>query len=342
MTEVAAELDRQRKSKRDFMVDSASVHMSDNGNNIELLGDGITESFGMTGLFHRQLGSTLGIPAKYYDRLRSELPFLLASNVNGWLGIRGSRQLVRTMDGDARAFLSDRYRRIDNYEIAEATLPVLSEITGVTIESCEVTDNRMYIKAVNPRLETEILPGDIVQAGVMISNSEVGLGSVTVMPLLYRLVCKNGMVVNDLGERKYHIGRELDDTWELFADETIQADDAAFMLKLRDIVRSAADEARFNSAADRLREAAKVKLTGYAPKVVELAASLFGFSKPEEENILNHLIEGGDLSLYGLSNAVTRASQDVESYDRATTLESAGWEIITMNPAVWSELNERT
>ena len=29
------------------------------------------------------------------------------------------------------------------------------------------------------------------------------------------------------------------------------------------------------------------------------------------------LIEGGDLSQYGLSNAVTRASQDVASYDRA-------------------------
>ncbi len=30
-----------------------------------------------------------------------------------------------------------------------------------------------------------------------------------------------------------------------------------------------------------------------------------------------YLIEGGDLSQYGLSNAVTRASQDVASYDRA-------------------------
>lgn len=38
----------------------------------------------------------------------------------------------------------------------------------------------MYIKVVNPRLQQEVVPGDIVQAGVIISNSEVGLGSVNI------------------------------------------------------------------------------------------------------------------------------------------------------------------
>ena len=55
----------------------------------------------------------------------------------------------------------------------------------------------MYIKVVNKRLEAEVVPGDIVQSGVIISNSEVGLGSVNIQPLVYRLVCSNGMVVND-------------------------------------------------------------------------------------------------------------------------------------------------
>ncbi|MEG0936362.1 MAG: DUF932 domain-containing protein, partial [Clostridia bacterium] len=80
------------------------------------------EQFGMTDLFHRQLGSSLGIPSKYYDKMQAELPSLLSQNVNGWLRTRDSRQTIRTLDGSARAFLSDRYRRIDNYEIATATL----------------------------------------------------------------------------------------------------------------------------------------------------------------------------------------------------------------------------
>ena len=62
-------------------------------------------------------------------------------------------------------------------------------------------------------------------------------------------------------------------------------------------------------------------------------------SETEQESILDFLIRSGDMSLYGLSNAVTRASQELESYDRATELESIGWDIVTMEPARWREMN---
>ena len=342
LQEVAAELARQQESKRDFVVDTGAIEVTDDASLLTLhhAEDGARdERFGMTDLFHRQLGSTLGIPSKYYDKMQSEYPSLLSENINGWLGIRESRHTVRTLDGNARAFLSDRYRRIDNAQIASATLPIIGEMDGVQIESCEVTENRMYLKAVNKRLEAEVVPGDIVQAGIMISNSEVGLGSVSVMPLVFRLICLNGCVVNSLGEKKYHIGREQENTWELLSDEALAADDQAFMLKLRDIVRGATEAARFETIVDKLREAAGVRITGRVPEVVELAADQFGFNKAESDDILQHLITGGDLSLYGLSNAVTRASQDSESYDRATALESVGWQIATMPRDTWNAIN---
>ena len=52
------------------------------------------------------------------------------------------------------------------------------------------------------------------------------------------------------------------------------------------------------------------------------------------------MIEGNDLTLYGLSNAVTRHSQNVESYDRATALESIGYKILTMPSRQWSKINQ--
>ena len=342
LQEVAAELARQQECKRDFVVDTRAIEVSDDASRLLLHHEdngALDEHFGMTGLFHRQIGSALGIPSKYYDKMQAEYPSLLAENINGWLSVRDSRQTIRTLDGSARAFLSDRYRRIDNAQIASATLPILAEMDGVQIESCEVTENRMYLKAVNKRLEAEVVPGDVVQAGIMISNSEVGLGSVSVMPLVYRLVCLNGMVVNDLSQKKYHIGREQESTWELFSDEAIAADDQAFMLKLRDIVRSATEEARFNTIVDRLRETTGVPITGSVPKVIELTGERFGFNCAEQDGVLQHLIAGGDLSLYGLSNAVTRASQDAETYDRATMLESAGWQIATMPRDTWNAIN---
>jgi hypothetical protein len=345
LQELAVELDRQAAAKRDFVIAGQSImagNMPDWLNLNRYDDDGkylSSEQFIPNELFHRQIGNALGIPAKYYDKMRAEAPFLLGANLGGWLSQSDKRYMVRTLDGTARALLSDRYRRIDNYEIAQATLPIIGGMPDAKVESCEVTENRMYIKVVNPRLEAEVQKGDIVQAGIVISNSEVGHGSVSVMPLVYRLACLNGMIINDLGKRKYHIGRENEEAWELFSDETLQADDAAFMLKLADIVRTAVDEAKFAAVVDKLRDAASVKITAHVPDVVELTARQYGFTKNEETDILQHLITGGDLSLYGLSNAVTRVSQDAENYDRATSLESAGWQIVTMPPDVWRGIN---
>jgi hypothetical protein len=341
LQELAVELQRQNAAKRDFIVGSAAMEMDSAAFGFHLHGgQGESEAFSMTDLFHRQMGGVLGIPAKYYDKMRLDFPELLAGNVNGWLGRGDSRHTIRTLDGSARAFLSDRYRRIDNYEIAEAVLPVIGQMDGARIESCEVTENRMYLKVVNTRLEMEVVPGDIVQAGIIISNSEVGLGAVSVMPLIYRLVCANGMIVTDFGKRKYHVGRENEEAWELFSDTTLQADDQAFMLKLADIVRSAVDESRFGVIVDKLREATETKMTAPVASVVELTGKQYGFNTTESDSILQHLILGGDLSLCGLANAVTRSANDMDSYERATELEAAGWQIATMENRVWKELNE--
>ena len=48
-----------------------------------------------------------------------------------------------------------------------------------------------------------------------------------------------------------------------------------------------------------------------------------------------YLIHGGNLSLYGLSNAVTCFSQDVSNYDRASELESIGYDVLSMSAKKW-------
>ena len=46
----------------------------------------------------------------------------------------------------------------------------------------------------------------------------------------------------------------------------------------------------------------------------------------------------GDLSRFGFHNAVTRYSQDVEDYDRASELEAQGGKIIEMKPTEWASI----
>lgn len=347
LMELAQELERQRNAKRDYLLDTRNLEMgfveagayqmmmrNDNKNVSTLLGVGE--------IAHRQIGSALGIPAKYYDKMRAENPELLAQNVNSWFTMTPQKRMVRTLDGNARAFLSERYRRIDNAEIAEAVLPILAEMPDVRIESCEITESKMYLKAVNPRLTAEIVPGDIVQSGILITNSEVGMGSMSIQPLVYRLVCTNGMVVNDARTRKYHVGRgnEAAEDYTLYSSETLAADDRALLLKVRDTVRAVVDQTRFERVIEMMREAKEAKITSTdIPQMVELAAADYGLNKAEGSGVLDHLIRGGDLSLYGLSNAITRAAQDVESYDRSTEMESIGYTVLGMSRSDWQRLN---
>lgn len=351
LQELAIELDRQNQAKRDLLVDTPALQLNHTNGVLTLSidsapvtsRDSIIEQMGVNDIAHRQIGQHLGIPAKYYDKMRSTFPELLAQNVNGWFNQTPSRRMIRTLDGTARAFLSDRYRRIDNHEVAQAVLPIIGSMPGATVESCDLTDSRLYIKVVDPRVTAEIVKGDVVQAGVIITNSEVGLGSVNVSPLIYRLVCSNGMIAQDAGIRKYHVGRlneQGGDNYEIYRDETIEADDRAFLMKLEDTVRAAVDEAQFTKLVGKLRESTEAKIEAtVVPRVVELAANEFNLTQDEGRGVLGHLIEGGDLSLYGLANAVTRHAKDVESYDRSTELEATGYKIITINPAIWRRIN---
>ena len=345
LQELAIEMDRQQAAKKDFIVDQGalSVTAADGGIslNVGSSAGGVLNlsQYSVNEIAHRQIGQHLKIPTSYYDRMRSEYPELLTQNINGWFSrTPTTKRMLRTLDGTARAFLSDRYRRIDNFEVAQTVLPIIGGMEGANIESCELTDSRMYIKVVNPRVTAEIKKGDVVQSGIVITNSEVGMGSVSVSPLIFRLVCSNGMIARDAAVRKYHVGRanEGSEDYSIYRDETIEADDRAFLMKLEDSVRAAVDQARFAAIVDKMREATEVKMeANMVPQVVELTAKEYGINEAEGKGILGHLIAGGDLSLYGLANAVTRQAQDVESYDRSTELEATGSKILTMSPALW-------
>ena len=346
LNEVMMELNRQNQRKKDYIGSAQALRLFEDGQTFEIGSTSGAQQFGTTRLFHRQVASALGIPAKYYDIMQSQKPELLAQNVNAWLSDRENSYMIRTMDYGggrvARALLSDRYRRIDNMEIASAVLPLFAGSDQYEVISSEVTENRMYLKILSRRLEMEVVPGDYVQAGVVISNSEVGLGSVNVQPLVYRLVCTNGMIVNDMGERKNHVGRAakaVEDSFHIYSDETMEAEDKAFLLKLRDVTMAAIEEGRFAQVVGKLKESAGIPITGKVTEVVELTGKTYGFNTDEQDSILQYLIAGGDLSQYGLSNAITRASQDVESYDRATALEGIGWQVAAMPATQWKELN---
>ena len=348
LVDLAQELERQIATKQDLVVPSSLLQCrTDEGGNLKMIveagssvGNGDHE-YGITGLARRQLADKLKIPFAYFERMRTEQPTLLDRNVNTWLQTDGDRRMIRTLDGQVRAVLSDRYRRLDNFDLAENVLPILQRLQGARFESVELTETKMYLKVITPRVEFEVAPGDIVQAGIVITNSEVGCGTLSVQPLIYRLVCRNGLIASDRALRKTHVGRALqseDESITVFRDDTLAADDRAFFLKVRDVVEAAVSETTFRQVASKLQKTRDIPLSGDPVKTVEVLANRYTLNDTERAGVLRHLIVEGDLSGYGLVNAVTHYSQDVEDYDRATEFEALGGKLIELAPGDWKEL----
>jgi len=110
-------------------------------------------------------------------------------------------------------------------------------------------------------------------------------------------------------------------------------------MKMQDTVRSVVDQTRFEKVVNQMRLAKSAKITtANIPAMVELAGNDFGFSLQESRGILDCLIRGEDLSLFGFANATTQFAQTVPSYDRSTALESIGYDIMTMSNTKWNKL----
>ncbi len=126
----------------------------------------------------------------------------------------------------------------------------------------------------------------------------------------------------------------------MFRDDTLAADDAAFFLKVRDVVEAAVSEASFVQVAQKMQRTLGIKLTGDPVKTIEVLANRYALNEVERAGVLRHLIVDGDLSAYGLVNAVTHYSQDVEDYDRATEFEALGGKLIDLAASEWKGLAE--
>ena len=128
--------------------------------------------------------------------------------------------------------------------------------------------------------------------------------------------------------RKNHVGRQVEDSEQLWADDTRQADDRAILLKVRDMVKAVVDETRFKAQLAKMQGLTEGLITGDPIRVVEVLAQRVGTSEGEQAGILRSLIEGKDLSAWGLLNAVTAQSHTSKSYDRAVELEAAGGQLL--------------
>ena len=137
----------------------------------------------------RSISARLGIPYQYLAKCPIDIQ---AQNLNHWIKEEKHTQLFFRFDGnDVRAIFTPRYVPVDNFEVFERLDSM--GYSSDTIVQCSLDPEFMSIAIPDGQKAFDI-NGDHYTPGISISNSEVGLASLSIAAFVLRLICTNGLI----------------------------------------------------------------------------------------------------------------------------------------------------
>lgn len=339
-------LEAENSIKRDYVANSkTSLHFVDGNLVIARNGAGIT--YEPTPHFHSQVATKLDIPAGYYKKMLTDSSKLLDENVNHWLDAASKNFLVRTFDrgaesfNTARAFLSDSYSIIDNYQILMEALESIKQ-TGVRVEviNAELSDTRMYLKVVAPEVEIngkKLLQdyslakkvGMGVISGFTLQNSEIGAGAFQIMPRAVVLACTNGMTLETDALRNIHLGGKMTKDLDFHKNKNVMAANLKLIREqIKHAVKIFLSKEYLTKLMNVYTELGQPKIEAPVQNVIEVVGKEFRIADDRKANILKYFIEGGDTRRIGLASAMTRECQELENADLKHETEVASFHML--------------
>lgn len=263
------------------------------------------------------------------------------------LGVPGDQRafFVRTFEGRddtlgyARALLSNKYRPIDNWDVLGTILTGLKTagFTGHVVRQADLTDDRMYVRIsvpevsalaptllrnyVSPYSRNRGADNPVVEAGIIITNSETGGAAFTITPELVVQICTNGLTIAKDMIRKTHLGGKLDEGVVKVSDETRRKNLELVASQTKDAIETFLDPAYLERAVMAIENQSEEMITD-VEKAVETVVSRAAFTKDDMSGLLTAFFDGGDRSKGGLLNAITAYSQQVPDADRAYEMDA--------------------
>ena len=301
-----------------------------------------------------QLAAKTGIATRDFRRFQAHYPAELDSLVNAIFPNEPNNRMIRAYTSDhdnyflGRAFVSDAFKTYDNYDLLEAALPPLldNDAADWRTVNATVTDQKMYIRLKSENFTGEgAAVGDAMAAGIVISNSEVGMGSISVAELVWTLICLNGMQTQNV-QRSAHIqSARGEQSFGLLADDTKQKDNELTSLKMRDYVAAYSSRENFDNTLEQFRNAADDVVQVGSQAAVENLGTVLQLTKSQTSSVLEGLLQtvgqpgyaGNPLSRATLVNAVTAVGNTVEA-DQVDDWHKLGGRVLNMGRGDWNRV----
>jgi hypothetical protein len=187
---VAEKIVNDDQNKWDRKVSGKELIIADNGVVRLLNGHAEMQTLSLSETATFQLCQKLEIPVRYYRRLPGEMQAVVANyDLNRQ---NGKSFLLRGKSEWIRAFLSAEYVAYNNSQIAQTAESLLRN-GALDVKSFLLEETHMFLKIISEDIH-DLESG--LKAGIMIGNSEVGMGSVSVEPFVFRKPCTNDLIVS--------------------------------------------------------------------------------------------------------------------------------------------------
>ena len=187
---VAEKIIQDDQNKWDRKVSGKELQVTESGELLLLNGQREMPAFLLSETATLQLCQKLEIPVKYFRRLPDGMQATVANYDISRLN--GNSYLLRGKGEWVRAFLSAEYVAYNNSEIAQTAESLLRN-EALAVKSFVLEETHMFLKIIS---EDIVDRGAGLKAGIMIGNSEVGMGSVSVEPFVFRKPCTNDLIVS--------------------------------------------------------------------------------------------------------------------------------------------------
>jgi hypothetical protein len=171
--------------------------------------------------------------------------------------------------------------------------------------------------------------GDVVTAFVDFTNNEVGKGSYLLTPGYEILACTNGMTVPKWAIRTQHLGGRLEEGEIDWGKDTQRSALRTVMLKTRDAMRKFLDPGFLAQVIAETEKNAALPVSDPA-ETIKVVAATCQFTDDQAADILRMFTLGSQLTVGGVGNALTAASQVQQSPETAMEMDAKAMEAMTV------------
>lgn len=265
-----------------------------------------------------QLAGRAGVPTTYLRELVGApvdgdgMPWqrdLAAEILRRHFAHAEGRVLARSVRGQLRGVLSDKYRRLDCRPLVDALVTECQRVGAIPFDGT-ATDTRVALKVLFPEV-LEPVPGEFMVVGGEWSNSDYGNGVHGFRAFFLRAVCLNGATAENV-LRQVHLGGRLSDDVE-FSARTYRLDTETSISALRDTVRGVLGPAGRDRVLDQIRESSGKE---YGSK--QLAHAVRNLPKADAKAVVD-AFNSSDVINLPAGNTAWRASNALSWIAKNTT-----------------------